>query len=152
MHVVERYPTSEQLLQSTYTPCTFRRLREILDVRETELIGQLDLETQDKLKGLAAQRDQIETTLAKLQSCLHYMRECLQTGNEGDVLMMKANTHTQIKELTTPFQSDILEPIGNGHIRTFTFYLSPYKNLHGCNVKNVMGNYITNRVWFVLLQ
>ena len=33
-----------------------------------------------------------------------------------------------------------------------TFYLSPYKNLHGCNVKNVMGNYITNRVWFVLLQ
>ena len=90
---------------------TFRRLREVLDVRETELIGQLDLETQVKLKGLAAQRDQIETTLAQLHSCLHFMRESLRTGNEGNVLVMKANTLTQVKELlTTPFQSDILEP------------------------------------------
>ena len=89
---------------------TFRRLWEVLDVRETELIGQLDLETQVKLKGLAAQRDQIETTLAQLHSCLHFMRESLRTGNEGDVLMTKANTLTQVKELTTPFQSDILEP------------------------------------------
>ena len=96
---------------------TFRRLREVLDVRETELIGQLDLETQVKLKGLAAQRDQIETTLAQLHSCLHFMRESLRTGNEGDVLMMKANTLTQAKELTTPFQSDILEPNAKANIR-----------------------------------
>ena len=96
---------------------TFRRLREVLDVRETELIGQLDLETQVKLKGLAAQRDQIETTLAQLHSCLHFMRESLRTGNEGDVLMMKANTLTQVKELTTPFQSDILEPNAKADVR-----------------------------------
>ena len=96
---------------------TFRRLREVLDVRETELIGQLDLETQVKLKGLAAQRDQIETTLAQLHSCLHFMRESLRTGNEGDVLMMKANTLTQVEELTTPFQSDILEPNAKADVR-----------------------------------
>ena len=42
---------------------TFRRLQEVLSVRETELIDQLDRMTQGKLKGLAAQRDQIETTL-----------------------------------------------------------------------------------------
>ena len=96
---------------------TFRRLREVLDVRETELIGQLDLETQVKLKGLAAQRDQIETTLAQLHSCLHFMRESLRTGNEGDVLMMKANTLMQVKELTTPFQSDILEPNAKADVR-----------------------------------
>ena len=96
---------------------TFRRLREVLYVRETELIGQLDLETQVKLKGLATQRDQIETTLAQLHSCLHFMRESLRTGNEGDVLMMKANTLTQAKELTTPFQSDILEPNAKADIR-----------------------------------
>ena len=96
---------------------TFRRLREVLDVRETELIGQLDLETQVKLKGLAAQRDQIETTLAQLHSCFHFMRESLRTGNEGDVLMVKANTLTQVKELTTPFQSDILEPNAKAGLR-----------------------------------
>ena len=80
-------------------------------------ISQLDLETQVKLKGLAAQRDQIETTLAQLHSCLHFMRESLRTGNEGDVLMMKANTLTQVKELTTPFQSDILEPNAKADVR-----------------------------------
>ena len=89
---------------------TFRRLREVLDVRETELIGQLDRVTQEKLKGLAAQRDQIETTLAQLCSCLHFMRESLRPGNNDDVLMMKSNTVNQVKELTTPFQPDMLEP------------------------------------------
>ena len=89
---------------------TFRRLREVLDVRETELIGQLDRVTQEKLKGLAAQKDQIETTLAQLCSCLHFMRESLRPGNEEDVLMMKSNTVNQVKELTTPFQPDMLEP------------------------------------------
>ena len=89
---------------------TFRRLREVLTVRETELIGQLHQMTQAKLKSLAAQSDQIETTLAKLNSCLHFMRESLRTGNESNVLMMKANTVQQVKELTTPFQQDMLKP------------------------------------------
>ena len=89
---------------------TFRRPREVLDVRETELIGQLDRVTQEKLKGLAAQRDQIEATLAQLCSCLHFMRESLRPGNEEDVLMMKSNTVNQVTELTTPFQPDMLEP------------------------------------------
>ena len=89
---------------------TFRQLREVLTVRETELIGKLHQMTQAKLKGLAAQSDQIETTLAKLNSCLHFMRESLRTGKESDVLMMKANTVQQVKELTTPFQQDMLKP------------------------------------------
>ena len=89
---------------------TFRRLQEVLDVRETELISQLDQVTQDKLKGLAVQRDQIETTLAQLCSCLHFMRESLRTGSEGDVLKMKTNTVRQVKELSIPFPLNILEP------------------------------------------
>ena len=89
---------------------TFRRLREVLTVRETELISQLHQMTQAKLKGLSAQSDQIEITLAKLNSCLHFVRESLRTGNESNVLMMKANTVQQVKELTTPFQQDMLKP------------------------------------------
>jgi tripartite motif-containing protein 2/3/tripartite motif-containing protein 71 len=89
---------------------TFRRLREILNVRETELIDQLDRMTQSKLKSLAAQRDEIETSLAKLNSCLHFIRESLKPGNEGDVLMMKTSTANRAKELTTPFQPHYLEP------------------------------------------
>ena len=89
---------------------TFRQLREVLTVRETELIDQLHKTTQGKLKGLAAKSDQIETTLAKLDSCLHFMRESIKAGNESDVLMMKTNTVHQVKELTTPFQPDTLKP------------------------------------------
>ena len=89
---------------------TFKRLREVLDVRETELIGQLDGMTQSKLKGLAAQRDQIETTLTQLNSCLYFMRESLKTGSKLDMLMMKMNTEEQVKELTTPFPPDTFEP------------------------------------------
>ena len=89
---------------------TFRRLREVLTVRETELIGQIHKTAQGKLKGLAAQSDQIETTLAKLDSCIHFMRESIKAGNESDVLMMKTNTVHQVKELTTPFQPDTLKP------------------------------------------
>jgi DNA-binding FrmR family transcriptional regulator len=56
---------------------TFRSLRGILDARETELVSQLDEHTQVKLKHLAAQRNEIETALAQLNSCLHFMRESL---------------------------------------------------------------------------
>ena len=88
----------------------FRQLREILLDWETEIISQLDQETEKKLKGLAAQRDQAETTLAQLNSCLLFMRESLRTSNKGDVLKMKAKIAKRVKELTAPFQPDKLEP------------------------------------------
>ena len=89
---------------------TFRRLREVLTVRETELIDQLHKTTQGKLKGLAAKSDQIETTLGQLDSFFHFMRESIKAGNESNVLMMKTNTVHQVKELTTPFQPDTMKP------------------------------------------
>ena len=89
---------------------TFRQLREVLNARETELIGQLHQMTQCKLKSLAAQSNQIETTLAQLNSCLHFMRESIKVGNESDVLIMKTDTMHQVKELTVPFQADTLKP------------------------------------------
>lgn len=53
---------------------TFRRLHEVLNVRETELISQLQQITQGTLKDLAVQSKQIETTLAQLTSCLHFVK------------------------------------------------------------------------------
>ena len=88
---------------------TFRRLREVLYVRETELITQLDQVTQGKLKDLAVQKDQIETSLAQLTSCLHFMRESLRPGNEGSRCAEDEDKHSW-GQVTTPFQPDILEP------------------------------------------
>ena len=90
---------------------TFERLQETLYVRKTRLIGQLHEITQRKLKDLAIQRDQMETILAQLSSCLDFVSESLKTDSQGEVLiMMKTNIMNQVKELTSPFQPDVLKP------------------------------------------
>ena len=78
---------------------TFRQLRQVMNQRETNLIDQLHQMTQVRLKDLTTQSDQIETTLAQLTSCLHYMRESLKPGNEEDVLKMKTSTIKRVQEL-----------------------------------------------------
>ena len=88
---------------------TFSTIHSILDARKTELIGQLHQITQRKLKGLAVQRDQLETTLARISSCLGFMRDSLKS-HQAEVLMMKTNTSKQVKELTTTFPPDMLKP------------------------------------------
>ena len=87
---------------------TFTQLRHFLDVRETGLISKLHKITHNKLKHLAVQREQIKTILARLSSCLLFMSESLRVVNKEDVMMMRANTMDQIRELRTPFQPNIL--------------------------------------------
>ena len=89
----------------------FRQLRVALDDRETELIWQLHQVTRRQIAVLTHQKDQIKATLAKLSSCLRFMKESLKPGN---ALMKKPRTVSQVKELTTPFQPDFLEPKSNG--------------------------------------
>ena len=88
----------------------FRKLQRILDTRKTELISKLHHITQRKLKELAVQRDQLETTLAQLSSHLGFMRESLKTGSQEEVLSMKSSVVKQVKELTTTFPPDMLKP------------------------------------------
>ena len=89
---------------------TFRKLRETLIIRETELVSQLHKMTWDKLKSLAAQSDKIEITLTKMNRYLHFVRESIKEGNEGDVLMMKKTAVYQVQELTTSIQKDTVKP------------------------------------------
>ena len=89
---------------------TIGRLHEVLEVRRTELIGQLHQMIQRKLKSLAVQRDEMETIMAQLSSCLDFTKESLKTSNQEEVLTMKTNIVARVKELTTPFPPDKLEP------------------------------------------
>ena len=88
----------------------FEGLQRILDTRKTELISQLHQITQRKLKELEVQKDQLETTLAQLSSCLGFMKESLKTGSQEEVLLMKSSVVMQVKELTTTFPPDMLKP------------------------------------------
>ena len=99
-----------------------RGLHQLLDVRKTELISVLHQITQAKLKGLATQRDEMETIQAQLSSCLDFVRKSLETESQGDVLTMKRNIVKQVKELTTPFQPDTLKPNTEADIK---FFCSP---------------------------
>ena len=65
------------------------QLYEFLAVRKTELISQLHQLTQDKLKCLAFQKNEIETIQAQLNSCLDFVKESLKTENKAEVLKMK---------------------------------------------------------------
>ena len=96
---------------------TFERLQETLNVRKTELISQLHEITQRKLKDLAIQRDQMETILAQLSSCLAFVRESLKTESQGEVLKIKSSIMNQVKELTLPFQADILKSYEEAEVK-----------------------------------
>ena len=89
---------------------TTQRLHETIDVRKTELIRQLHQVTQEKLKSLATQRDELETILAQLGSCLEFVRESLETSSQGEVLKMKMTIIKQVAELTATSQPDTFKP------------------------------------------
>ena len=96
---------------------TIRQLQEALEVRKTELIGQLDQITQQKLKILASQRDQIELVQAQLSSCLDFVKESLRTGSEGEILAMKKPVVKQVEEITAEFKAEVLVPQERSNIK-----------------------------------
>ena len=96
---------------------TIRQLQEALEVRKTELIGQLDRITQQKFETLAAQRDQIELVQTQLSSCLEFVKESLRTGSEGEVLAMKKPVVKQVEEITAEFKAEVLVPQERADIR-----------------------------------
>ena len=87
-----------------------QQLHEALEVRKTELIGQLDQLTQQKLKSLSAQRDELELTQTRLNSCLEFVSESLKTGSKGEILGMKKSVVKQVKEMSAEFNPDKLPP------------------------------------------
>ena len=86
------------------------QLQQSLEKRRTELKGQLDKLTQHKLKGLAAQRDQVELLHTQLASCLEYVEGSLKTGTQGEILEMKAPVLKNIQQMTAEFKPDTLVP------------------------------------------
>ena len=83
---------------------------ELLQARKAELIDQLDQFIQEKMKNLAAQKDELETIHTQLVSCLSFVKDRLRRGTHGEVIKMKKAVTKQIKELTDNFDPDMLPP------------------------------------------
>ena len=91
-----------------------------LDQQRIELVSQLDSLTQQKLKSLTAQRDQVEITQVKLTSCLEYAEGGLETGTEGEVLAMKAPVLNRIEQINAEFDPATIQPETKADIRLLT--------------------------------
>ena len=87
-----------------------RQLHEALEVRKTKLIGQLDQMTQQKLKTLSIQRDELELVQTRLNSCLEFVSDSLKTGSEGEILAMEKPVVRQMKEMCAEFETNKLAP------------------------------------------
>ncbi|XP_064384351.1 E3 ubiquitin-protein ligase TRIM71-like [Halichondria panicea] len=88
----------------------FDEIRRALDAREGELMAELEGHTQQKLKSLSAQREEVEILQTQRSSCLHFVRESIRTGSPGDVLKMKQGVVKQVRELVDTFDPNTLEP------------------------------------------
>ena len=114
-----------------------QQLYEIIDLREKELTNKLNYITQEKLSELASQREQIETTLAQLGSCLDKVKEKLRTGSQGVVLRMKTTLVKQVKDLTTAFKPDTMELYTDADMR----FLSSHAAAEACRAHGLVATY-----------
>ena len=83
-------------------------LRQALEVRETELVGQVEQTAQQKLKNLAAQRDGFELQLGQLKRCQDFVEESQRTCSQGEILRMKSSLVKQVNDLTGSFNPETL--------------------------------------------
>ena len=100
----------------------FRQIYDVLEARKADLDSQVDQLANQKLKNLAAQKDEVETVQTQLASCLSFVRESLRTGSQGEVMKMKKTVMKQIKEMTDNFKPDMLPPCEHANVR---FNISP---------------------------
>ena len=122
-----------------------QQLHEIINLRERELTDKLNYITQEKLSQLASQREQIETTLAKLGSCLDKVKEKLRTGSQGVVLRMKTTLVKQVKDLTTAFKPDTMELYTDANMR----FLSSHVAAEACRAHGLVATYNPSQ-WYTI--
>ena len=122
-----------------------QQLHAIIDLREKELTDKLNYITQEKLSSLASQREQIETTLAQLGSCLDKVKEKLRTGSQGVVLRMKTTLIKQVKDLTTAFKPDTMELYTDADMR----FLSSHVAAEACRAHGLVATYNPSQ-WYTI--
>ena len=84
------------------------QLQQALEMRKTELVSQTEQIAQQKLKMLAAQRDELELKMTQLKSCHDFVEESCRMCSQGEILRMKSHLVKQIDDLTGSFKQETL--------------------------------------------
>ena len=88
-----------------------QQLIDIITARTNEHVSKLRHITEEKLRGLDSQGEQLDTVGTQLSSYVEMVLETLTTGTPAKILSMKTAIAKQVKELTTSLQTDTLEPV-----------------------------------------
>ena len=88
----------------------FHLIHKALEARQEELIAHLGQMTQQKLKNVAAQQDQLELVATRLKSCCGFLQESLRTGSQVEILAMTAPFVKQVQDVTSSFEPKCLVP------------------------------------------
>ena len=104
-------------------------LRQVLQARETELMGQVEQAAQQKLETLEALRDDFELQLGQLKSCQDFVEEKQRTSSQREILSMKSSLVKHMKDLTGGFKPETLARTEQAYKIIFTHRLARLKTL-----------------------
>ena len=98
-HAVEEVRTTKKELEAerdtvvNTIKTSFKELRDILDNRERELIGEADRLVQEKMDRLSVQEKTLSLASAEVQSVVDYTEQCVRHCTDNEVM----STHTEIR-------------------------------------------------------
>ena len=88
-----------------------KKLVEAITARTHGHVSKLQHVTEEKLRDLDSQVEQLDTIETQLSSYVEMVLETLTTGTPAKILSMKTAIARQVKELTTSLQTEMLEPV-----------------------------------------
>ena len=88
-----------------------RKLVDVITARTHEHVEKLQRITEEKVRDLDSQVEQLDTIETQLSSGVDMVEKTLTTGTPAKIVSMKTAIARQVKELTTSLQTDTLEPV-----------------------------------------
>ena len=85
-------------------------LKQVLETRRLELLGEVQNLFEPKLAGLENQEKEIEAREEQLRNCSGCVRESLRTGSQKKILSIKKPVVEEMAELTGSLRADLLVP------------------------------------------
>ena len=79
-----------------------------LQLREADLVDQVERTTLKKLKSLEKQRSMFQLRITQMKSCHDFVKESQRACSQGEILRMKTHLVKQIDDLTNSFEQETL--------------------------------------------
>ena len=121
--------TNQRQVLETQIRASMRQIHEALEVREEDLVSQLDQLTQQKLKNVSTQQEGLELVGTRLKSCCEFLQESLRTGSQVEVLAMTQWFVQQIQDVVSAFKPESLAPEEQADLE----FLSHQEIMQACN-------------------